>query len=70
MIKKQQIKKTTANRPDILVKNKRDKKCALINMAVPSDKNTSAKVSEKLTKYKNLEIEIARMWQMRTVVIW
>ena len=33
-------------------------------MAVPSDRNTSNKVVEKLVKYKDLEIEIARMWKM------
>ena len=59
----------TANRPDIVIKNKQENKCTLIDMAIPSDKNTSIKVSEKLSKYKDLEIEIAHMWQMRTVVI-
>ena len=50
-----------ANRPDIVIKNKRENKCILIDLAIPSDKNTSIKVSEKLSKYKDLEIEIARM---------
>ena len=59
----------TANRPDIVIKNKQENKCTLIDVAIPSDKNTSIKVSEKLSKYKDLEIEIARMWQMRTVII-
>ena len=37
--------------------------------AIPSDNNTSTKVSEKLSKYKDLEIEITRMWQMKTEII-
>ena len=50
----------SANRPDILIKNNRDKKCALIDVAIPSDKNTSKKISKKISKYKDLEIEISR----------
>ena len=53
-------RKISANRPDILIKNIRDKKCALINVAIPSDKNTPKKISKKLSKYKDLEIEISR----------
>ena len=36
---------------------------------MPSDNNTSTKVSEKRSKYKDLEIEITRMWQMKTETI-
>ena len=50
----------SANRPDIVIKNNRDKKCALIDVAIPSNKNTSKKISKKLSKYKDLEIEISR----------
>ena len=45
----------SANRPDVVIKNNQDKKCTLIDVAIPSDKNTSTKVSEKLSKYKDLE---------------
>ena len=38
----------------------------LIDMSVPSDSNISAKEFEKLCKYKDLEIEIAKMWKMKT----
>ena len=38
-------------------------------MAVPSDRNTSVKVVEKLSMYKDLEIEIARMRKLRIETI-
>ena len=38
-------------------------------MTVPCDKNVSIKEMEKKSKYKDLEIEIQRMWKMKTVVI-
>ena len=38
-------------------------------MAVPSDRNTSVKVFEKLFKYKDLKIEIAKIWKMGTETI-
>ena len=51
---------------DIVIKDHADRFCKLIDVAVPADRNTSTKVIEKLSKYKDLEIEIARMWGMRT----
>ena len=35
-----------------------EKTCKLIDMAVSSDRNTSLKATEKLSKYKELELEI------------
>lgn len=58
-----------ANRPDIIVKNKSDRTCHLIDVAVPADKNTSVKTVEKLSKYKDLEIEVSRMWKLRANTI-
>ena len=52
-----------ANRLDIVLKNKKDKTCLLIDMTTPLDINTSFKTTEKLTKYKDLEIEVERMWE-------
>ena len=45
-------RKITANRPDIVIKDHKTKTCKFIDMAVPSDRNTSVKVTEKLSKYK------------------
>ena len=58
-----------ANRPDIIYKDKKNKNCLLIDMSVPSDRNISAKEFEKRYKYKDLEIEIQRMWKMTTKVV-
>jgi hypothetical protein len=41
-----------ANRPDIIIKNKKDKICLLIDVAIPSDKNIIQKEAEKKLKYK------------------
>ena len=55
-----------ANRPDIVLKNKKDKTCLLIDMTTPLDTNTLVKTTEKLTKYKDLEIEVERMLGLKT----
>ena len=41
-----------ANRSDIVLKNKKDKTCLLIDMTIPLDTNTSVKTGEKITKYR------------------
>jgi hypothetical protein len=53
----------------IVVKNKKDKTCLLIDVAIPSDKNAIQKEIEKKLKYKNLSIEIERMWNMKWFLI-
>jgi hypothetical protein len=58
-----------ANRPDIIIKNKQDKTCLLVDVAIPSDNNAIQKEAEKKLKYKNLSIEIQRMWNMKCFVI-
>ena len=62
-------KEIKANRPDIVVKNKKEKTCLLIDMSIPTERNTSLKTTEKLSKYKDLEIEIQKMWGMKTTTI-
>ena len=58
-----------ANKPDIIIKDKQEKTCMLIDMAIPSDRNTSVKVAEKLSKYKDLEIEITKKWGLKTITV-
>ena len=58
-----------ANKPDIIIKDKQEKTCMLIDMAIPSDRNTPVRVAEKLTKYKDLEIDITKMWGLKTITV-
>ena len=58
-----------ANKPDIIIKDKQEKTCMLIDMTILFDRNTSVKVAETLSKYKNLEIEITQMWRLKTITV-
>ena len=59
----------TTKRPDIIIKNKKEKKCTLIDVAIPADRNVVQKEMEKKLKYKSLCIEIQRMWNLKCTII-
>jgi hypothetical protein len=48
----------TANRPDIVIKNKKEKTCTLLDVAIPADRYVVQKEAEKKLKYKSLCTEI------------
>ena len=50
-------KEIKTNRPDIIIKDKKERKCIMIDMNIPSDRNVSIKEVEKLPKYKDLELK-------------
>jgi hypothetical protein len=39
-------REVTANRPDIIIKNKKEKTCTLINVTIPADRNVAQKEAE------------------------
>ena len=41
-------REVTANRADIIIKNKKGKTCTLINVAIPADRNVVQKEAEKV----------------------
>ena len=43
-------REVTANRPDIIIKNKKDKTCTLIDVAIPADRNFVQKEAGKEVK--------------------
>ena len=57
-----------AKKPDITAKDHTEKTCKLIDFAFPVDMNISAEEFEKLSKYKDLQIEVERMWQLKTSI--
>jgi len=58
-----------ANRPDIIIKNKKEKTCTLIDLAIPAERNVVQKEAEKKLKYKSLCIEIQRMWNPKCSIL-
>jgi len=62
-------REVTANRPDIIIKNKKEKTCTLKDVAIPTDRNVVQKEVEKKLKYKSLCIEIQRMWNLKCTII-
>ena len=54
-------REVTANRPDIIIKNKKEKTWTLIDVAIPADRNVVQKEAEKELKYNGLCIDTANV---------
>ena len=59
----------TANRPDIIIINKKEKTCTLIDVAILAYRNVMQKEAEKMLKYKSMCIEIQRMWNLKCTIV-
>ena len=57
------------NRPDIVLRDKQNKKCFIIDIACPNDINVTQKEQEKITKYSGLRLELGRMWDCECTVV-
>jgi len=57
------------NKPDSIIHDNEDGTCMLIDVAISGDRNVIKKQTEKILKYKDLTIEIQRMWNVKTKVI-
>ena len=57
------------NKPDIIIRDNEKGTCMLIDVAISGDRNVVKKDAEKILKYKDLTIEIQRMWNVKTKVI-
>ena len=47
-------------KPDVVVKDHQSKTCYVIDISTPSERNMALKEAEKLSKDKDLEIEISQ----------
>ena len=58
-----------ARRPDLLIIDKIEKNCQIIDVVIPEDGRVRAKEDEKVEKYQDLAREVRKMWEVRTKVI-
>jgi len=57
------------NKPDIIICDNEKGTCMLIDVAISGDWNVIKTEAEKILKYKDLTVEIQRMWNVKTKVI-
>ena len=57
------------NKPDIIIRDNEKRTCMLIDVAISGDRNVIKKEAEKILKYKDLTVEIQRMWNVKSKVI-
>ena len=57
------------NKSHIIILDNEKGTCMLIDVAISGDRNVIKKEVEKILKYKDLTIEIERMWNVKTKVI-
>jgi hypothetical protein len=53
----------TANRSDIIIKNKKEKTCVLIDVATPAERNVKRK--RKRSENTRLYVQRQRMWNLK-----
>ena len=58
-----------ARRPDITIVDKVKKEVSFVDISVPADKRVNEKESEKISKYRDLRIEVEHLWNMRTSIV-
>ena len=58
-----------ARKPNIVVVNKNEKSCAIIDIAIPGDIRVSKKEKENIERYRKLKREIKRMWNIRSIKV-
>ena len=57
------------NKPDIKIRDNKQGTCMLIDVAIPGDRNIIKREAEMILKYKDLIIEVQRMWNVKAKVI-
>ena len=62
-------RKLNANRPDITIKNHEERTCIMMDVGGPFDQNISLKEFQKLQECKDLEIDVTKMWKLKTKII-
>ena len=62
-------KEIKTRKPGIVVVNKNERSCAIINIPIPGDMRVSKKEKEKIERYQELKREMKRMWSIRSIKV-
>jgi len=62
-------RKVTANTPDIIIKNKKDKTRISIDVEIPAERNVMQKEAGKKLNYRSLCMEIRRMGNRKCMIV-
>jgi 3-deoxy-D-manno-octulosonic acid (KDO) 8-phosphate synthase len=57
------------NKRDVVIRDNGKRTCILIDVATSADSNVIKKEAGKVLKYKDLTVEIERMWNVKTTVV-
>ena len=58
-----------ARRPDLVVVDKKERSCKIIDFAVPGDSRIEEKEKEKIEKYQDQSRELQKIWNVRVKII-
>ena len=59
----------SARRPDLIIINKKQRTCKIVNFAVLADHGIKLKESEKTDKYLDFARELKKLWNMKVTII-
>ena len=58
-----------ARRPGLIIINKRERICKIVDFAFPADHRINLKESEKKDKYLDLARELRKLWNMKVTIV-
>ena len=56
-------------RPDLVVVDKKERSCKIIDFAVPGDSRIEEKEKDKIEKYQDLGRELQKIWNVKVKII-
>ena len=56
-------------RPDLIVVDKKERSCKIIDFTVPGDSRTEEREKDKIEKYQDLGRGLQRMWDVKVKII-
>ena len=58
-----------ARRPDLVVVDKKERSCKIIDFAFPGDSRIEDKEKDKMEKYQDMGRELQKIWNVRVNII-